>query len=241
LIAIPETVVERMADVSPSAFALYIFFIHKADSEGNVLIAQKEICALTGISYSHISRLKTELVAKEWIVVNGRVVTTILGFEKFAENANKFAENARFEIKKIASLYNNNNINNNIYNKYINNKYSNDNNKTISEVSKKMTKKGKRLPDDFEVTQTMLDWAAEKRLSVDLDIETEKFRNYWVSVPGAKGVKLDWVATWRNWMLNAEGYQRRGNGGYQKAPSTNRERLEAYGSVFAKYQADPEE
>jgi hypothetical protein len=236
-----------MADVSPSAFALYIFFIHRADSEGGVSISQKEISALTGISYSHISRLKKELVTKDWIVVNRRVVTIILGFEKFAENANKpskFAENANKLIKKRVALYNNNinnNIYNNIYNKYINNKYSNDNIKTISEVSEKMTKKGKRLPDDFEVTQAMLDWAAEKRLSVDFEIETEKFRNYWVSVPGAKGVKLDWVATWRNWMLNAEGYQRRGNGGYQKAPSTNRERLEAYGSVFAKYQADPEE
>lgn len=233
-----------MADVSPSAFALYIFFIGRADSEGGVTISQKEISALTGISYSHISRLKKELASTGWIVIEGRK----LRLAKFAENANKppkFAENANKLIKKRVALYNNNNINNNIYNniynKYINNKYSNDNIKTISEVSEKMTKKGKRLPHDFEVTQAMLDWAAEKRLSVDLEIETEKFRNYWVSVPGAKGVKLDWVATWRNWMLNAEGYQRRGNGGYQKAPATNREKLEAYGSVFAKYQADPEE
>jgi uncharacterized protein YdaU (DUF1376 family) len=26
------------------------------------------------------------------------------------------------------------------------------------------------------------------------------FRDYWISVPGAKGCKLDWLATWRNWI-----------------------------------------
>jgi uncharacterized protein YdaU (DUF1376 family) len=28
----------------------------------------------------------------------------------------------------------------------------------------------------------------------------EGFKDYWVSVPGSRGVKLDWFATWRNWI-----------------------------------------
>jgi hypothetical protein len=28
------------------------------------------------------------------------------------------------------------------------------------------------------------------------------FRDYWIAQPGAKGVKLDWDATWRNWVRN---------------------------------------
>jgi hypothetical protein len=28
----------------------------------------------------------------------------------------------------------------------------------------------------------------------------EAFCDYWRGIPGAKGRKLDWVATWRNWM-----------------------------------------
>jgi uncharacterized protein YdaU (DUF1376 family) len=28
----------------------------------------------------------------------------------------------------------------------------------------------------------------------------EGFKDYWVSVPGSKGIKLDWFATWRNWI-----------------------------------------
>ena len=30
----------------------------------------------------------------------------------------------------------------------------------------------------------------------------EKFKDYWISQPGQKGVKLDWFATWRNWVRN---------------------------------------
>lgn len=33
----------------------------------------------------------------------------------------------------------------------------------------------------------------------------ETFKDYWVSVSGAKGVKLDWFATWRNWVRNQKG------------------------------------
>lgn len=31
----------------------------------------------------------------------------------------------------------------------------------------------------------------------------DEFRDYWKSQPGAKGVKLDWFATWRNWCRRA--------------------------------------
>lgn len=40
---------------------------------------------------------------------------------------------------------------------------------------------------------------------VDLKAENEVFVDYWVAVAGARGVKTDWVATWRNWMKRKEG------------------------------------
>lgn len=30
----------------------------------------------------------------------------------------------------------------------------------------------------------------------------DAFRDYWISQPGQKGVKADWLATWRNWARN---------------------------------------
>jgi len=63
--------------------------------------------------------------------------------------------------------------------------------------------RGARLPSDWVADDELLAWAMQKRPDVDPDLETEKFVNYWVAMPGAKGRKLDWSATWRNWILGA--------------------------------------
>lgn len=49
----------------------------------------------------------------------------------------------------------------------------------------------------------MKTWFAENCRGVDGPRETEKFRNYWRSKSGKDATKLDWPATWRNWMLTA--------------------------------------
>jgi hypothetical protein len=64
-------------------------------------------------------------------------------------------------------------------------------------------KRGTRIPDDFAVTPEMVAWARERVPHVDGRLETEKFVNHWRAKPGREATKLDWVATWRNWMLNA--------------------------------------
>lgn len=63
--------------------------------------------------------------------------------------------------------------------------------------------RGTRVPADFQPDGAMLAWAALKRPDVDPVFETEKFTNYWKAIPGAKGRKLDWPATWNNWILGA--------------------------------------
>ena len=47
-----------------------------------------------------------------------------------------------------------------------------------------------------------------KRVRSEFDDNTiktqmESFQDYWASISGAKGVKCDWLATWRNWIRNA--------------------------------------
>jgi hypothetical protein len=59
--------------------------------------------------------------------------------------------------------------------------------------------RGSRLPDDFTVTAEMAAWAREKAPSCG-PVDHEAFCDYWRSTPGAKGRKVDWPATWRNWM-----------------------------------------
>jgi hypothetical protein len=64
-------------------------------------------------------------------------------------------------------------------------------------------KRGTRLPDDFAITDELKAWFAENCRGVDGPRETEKFRNYWRAKTGKDATKIDWPATWRNWMLTA--------------------------------------
>ena len=65
-------------------------------------------------------------------------------------------------------------------------------------------KLGTRLPDDFQPTPEMIAWFRQHCPHVDGKRETEQFCDYWRAKPGKDGRKLDWPATWRNWMRTAE-------------------------------------
>lgn len=65
--------------------------------------------------------------------------------------------------------------------------------------------KGSRLPSDWEPSQELVDWARQERPDVDLRKEAATFRDYWAAKAGKDGVKLDWSATWRNWIRKANG------------------------------------
>ena len=65
-------------------------------------------------------------------------------------------------------------------------------------------RRGTRIPADFTVTDEMVAWFREHCPHVDGRAETEKFIDYWHAKAGREGSKLDWVATWRNWMRTAQ-------------------------------------
>lgn len=65
-------------------------------------------------------------------------------------------------------------------------------------------RKGSRLPLDWQPSPELRQFARKQVLSESqITLEAEKFRDYWKSVAGAKGCKLDWDATWRNWVRNS--------------------------------------
>ena len=66
-------------------------------------------------------------------------------------------------------------------------------------------KRGSRLPAGWQPTPDELRWARDARPDLDVTVEIERFRDYWIAKPGKDGVKLDWTATWRNWIRNARG------------------------------------
>jgi len=72
--------------------------------------------------------------------------------------------------------------------------------KNSSTKSSVAAKRGSRVPEDFAITDAMREWATTNAPLVNLDVKLPEWIDYWRSVPGAKGVQLDWTATWRNGM-----------------------------------------
>ena len=63
--------------------------------------------------------------------------------------------------------------------------------------------KSTRLPEDWAPAAVDLAWAGENCPAVNLKLETEKFRNFFLARTGSNAVKLRWDLTWRNWIMTA--------------------------------------
>lgn len=70
------------------------------------------------------------------------------------------------------------------------------------ERGKATTSKGTRLPDDFPVTAEMEAWATTNAPGTSMR-DHDRFCDYWRAKAGRDAVKVDWLATWRNWMRRA--------------------------------------
>ena len=61
---------------------------------------------------------------------------------------------------------------------------------------------GKRLASDLSYPKEWEEFCIETRPELHPARTFDQFKDYWVAQPGQKGVKLDWFATWRNWVRN---------------------------------------
>ena len=68
------------------------------------------------------------------------------------------------------------------------------------------------LPDEWKL------FCNEERPDLIPETVFEIFKDYWAGISGAKGVKLDWLATWRNWVRrqNKETAKADKHGGFDK-------------------------
>jgi hypothetical protein len=76
------------------------------------------------------------------------------------------------------------------------------------------TARGTRLSDSWLPSSELIEWARVERTDIDPVKEADAFRDYWLSQPAQRGVKLDWDRTFKNWIRNA-----RGRGGQPSKPS----------------------
>jgi len=95
--------------------------------------------------------------------------------------------------------------------------------------STRATDRGTRIPDDFALTHDMIAWARENTPNVGRP-DHDAFVDYWRTVPGAKGRKVDWLATWRGWMRREN--ERRGGHPQPARRSTTSERIDQVDAAF---------
>ena len=74
---------------------------------------------------------------------------------------------------------------------------------------KQNSKRGSRLANDWFLPNEWEYWANKERPDLNAMQVADQFKDFWCAKPGKDGVKLDWAATWRNWVRN------------QKAPKMN--------------------
>jgi hypothetical protein len=66
--------------------------------------------------------------------------------------------------------------------------------------------RGSRLAPDFIMPAEWIGWAQTER-GWTRDVAgtvADQFKDYWTAAVGAKAVKLDWQATWRNWVRGSK-------------------------------------
>lgn len=57
-----------------------------------------------------------------------------------------------------------------------------------------------RMPADQALNQEWLDFCKAERPDLDPITTFAKFKDHWIAKPGKAGTKLNWLATWRNWV-----------------------------------------
>lgn len=88
-------------------------------------------------------------------------------------------------------------------------------------------KKGTRLDEAWEPGDVLREWAREHTPGLDVDEETERFRDYWCARAGQGATKVDWDATWRNWMRRTFDERPQARRAAPDVRQTDRERAEA--------------
>lgn len=70
------------------------------------------------------------------------------------------------------------------------------------EINTKEHSNASRLPADWLPSEDDISFCQTERPDLICSQVKDRFKDYWIAQPGAKGRKTDWPATWRNWVRN---------------------------------------
>lgn len=221
-IAIHRKIFDNPISRKSNYLSIWLYIILKANHEDNYLIISNEkvlikrgeflgslrnISEHFSISISSISKILTYLEKENMVKTkrtNKYTIFQVVNYDEYQKGEHK-----EKTVRKQKETNNNDNNDNN------------DNN-IIASVSPKLEKtkklKGMRFQnwlddkDPDKITEEWLEWALSNT-GWDSDriiLEMKAFQDYWNSKAGDGAIKMDWSATWRNWVRNAMKYEERG-------------------------------
>lgn len=89
----------------------------------------------------------------------------------------------------------------------------------ISTSLRSVDRRASRLTDDWFPSDDDVSFCETERPDLKPGEVACRFRDYWIAQPGAKGRKVDWSATWRNWVRNEKKINGKQHPSYQSAKS----------------------
>ena len=93
--------------------------------------------------------------------------------------------------------------------------------------TRKPKKTGQRLPKNWQPSKELRTWAMTERTDLDIKRVIDSFTDYWIAKTGSTATKLDWDATFRNWVRNEKSNRSQQNrNGQRETPVQRSERLE---------------
>lgn len=91
--------------------------------------------------------------------------------------------------------------------------------------------RGTRIDPRWKPNVMEFDYALGHGLSPgEIDLQAERFVNYWLAKTGDKALKLDWSATWRNWVTSPFNMRGNGNGNGHNGHGRSNNQLEDDGT-----------
>jgi hypothetical protein len=237
---IPDIAFTDIEQVGHKAFQLYAFYCkHGSMSNNRVCVSLHKAAQFLGVVYENACRLNATLKKQGWILhEKGDVVLCKGWIENDLSKFTKTDKNNSFDNKKLTKTTVKTDENNSFP--------SSSKTKTDENNSRKLTKttvtykeepasfnqqeekdisyeisKKKRaaiIPENFQVTESMAEWAKTQTPTVNVVFETLNFVDHFRN-KGSTG--LDWVAKWRTWMRNSF----TDFGRYPEGKPTNQEKI----------------
>ena len=177
-------------DLPPSDKLILILLANNANDEtGDCFPSQSYLAKRSGLSRGHVNR----------IIKGLEVVRLVDIIPQYRDDGGRRSNRYRLNINVTGGGVTTDHI---PCDEVTQNPVTTDDSLTVisNHQKKHREARGTRLEEDWELPDAWREWGKETRPDLHLDTVAAGFKDHWISVSGVRGVKRDWLATWRNWI-----------------------------------------